>query len=61
MAILQRFDPPAYLPDFNAIPGQLEAWHRAVSNWFDSFIEEDRPLCFAESNCKFPLLREPNS
>lgn len=43
MGILQRFDPPAYLPDFNAIPGQLEAWHRAVSNWFDDFIEQDRP------------------
>lgn len=44
MGILQRFDPPAFLPDFNAIPGQSEAWHRAVSNWFDTSIDTDRPL-----------------
>jgi len=35
MALLERFDPPAYLPDFNSIPGQLEAWNAAVRNWFD--------------------------
>ena len=44
MAILQQFDPPAYLPDFNGIPGQLEAWHRAVSKWFDDSIDRDRQL-----------------
>ena len=44
MALVQRFDPPAYLPDFNGIPGQLEAWHKAVSNWFDSSIDRDRQL-----------------
>lgn len=44
MSILQRFDPPAHLPDFNSIPGQLEAWHRAVSSWFDSSIASDRQL-----------------
>lgn len=44
MALLQRFDPPAYLPDFNGVPGQLEAWHKAVSNWFDASIDLDRPL-----------------
>jgi hypothetical protein len=44
MGLVQRFDPPAYLPDFNPIPGQLEAWHKAVSNWFGTFIEQDRPL-----------------
>ena len=44
MGILQRFDPPAFLPDFNTIPGQLEAWHRAISKWFDVSIETDRPL-----------------
>jgi hypothetical protein len=44
MGALQRFDPPAYLSDFNSIPGQLEAWHRAVSNWFEVSIQRDRPL-----------------
>lgn len=38
MALLKRYDPPAFLPDFNAIPGQLEAWHHAVSVWFDAVI-----------------------
>jgi len=41
MALLTRFDTPAFLPDFNAIPGQLEAWHRAVSAWFDEVIAGD--------------------
>ena len=38
MPLLTRFDPPAFLADFNSIPGQLEAWHRAVSGWFDSTV-----------------------
>jgi hypothetical protein len=38
MSQLNRFDPPAFLPDFNSIPGQLEAWHRAVSAWFDAVV-----------------------
>ena len=36
MPLLNRYDPPAFLPDFNAIAGQLDAWHRAVSSWFDA-------------------------
>src|ERR1700733_6732648 len=44
MSLLPRFDPPAFLSDFNRIPGQLEAWHRAVSNWFDASINSDRHL-----------------
>jgi hypothetical protein len=39
MSQLTRFDPPAFLPDFNAIPGQLEAWHRAMSAWFDAVVK----------------------
>lgn len=39
MALVQRFDPPAFLPDFSGIPGQLEAWHNAVSSWFDQVVE----------------------
>jgi hypothetical protein len=43
MALLSKFDPPGFLTDFNGIPGQLEAWHNAVSSWFDavSKIEVD--------------------
>jgi len=41
MALLTRFDTPAFLPDFNAIPGQLEAGHQAVSAWFDEVIAGD--------------------
>ena len=42
MPLLSRYDTPAFLPDFNAIPGQLDAWSRAVSGWFDQAIEADR-------------------
>ena len=44
MTLVNRFDPPAFLPDYNSIPGQLEAWHQAVSTWFDAVvkIEQDR-------------------
>ena len=38
MGLVQRFDPPAHLPDFNEIPGQLEKWHQVVSAWFDEAI-----------------------
>jgi hypothetical protein len=37
--IVKRFLPPAYLPDLDSIPGQLEQWHKAVSYWFDSWIK----------------------
>ncbi len=39
MSKLSRFDPPAFLPDFNGIPGQLAAWHRAMSAWFDAVVK----------------------
>jgi hypothetical protein len=42
MALLTRYDTPAFLPDFNAIPGQLDAWNRAVSAWFDQSIAIDQ-------------------
>jgi hypothetical protein len=32
MALLQQYDPPAYLSDFDAIPGQREAWHAFVQD-----------------------------
>jgi hypothetical protein len=39
MSLLSRFDPPAFLADFNAIPGQLDAWHLAMSSWFDAVVK----------------------
>lgn len=42
MALLNRYHPPAFLPDFNGIPDQLDAWHRAVSAWFDQIIASDQ-------------------
>jgi len=42
MALLNRYDPPAFLTDYNEIPGQLDAWHRAVSRWFDQSIGSER-------------------
>lgn len=44
MSLLTRYDPPAFLPDFNTIPGQLEAWHRAVSTWFDAVVAAERKV-----------------
>jgi hypothetical protein len=44
VALLNRFDPPAFLPDFNAIPGQLDAWHRAMSAWFDLVVASEQQL-----------------
>jgi hypothetical protein len=42
MALLARYDTPAFLPDFDSIPEQLEAWNKAVSAWFDQNIADDR-------------------
>jgi hypothetical protein len=39
MTMLRRFDPPAFLQDFAAIPGQMDAWHAAVSTWFDAVVD----------------------
>jgi len=44
MPLLNRYDPPAFLEDFAAIPGQLDAWHEAVSGWFDQVIRNDTNL-----------------
>ena len=44
MALLQRFDSPAYLDDFEGIPGQREAWHQFVSASFDASIASERSV-----------------
>jgi hypothetical protein len=36
--MLTAYDPPAYMTDFDKIPGQLARWSRAVSGWFDESI-----------------------
>lgn len=32
------YSPPAFMTDFDSIPGQLQAWSDAVSGWFDETI-----------------------
>jgi len=49
MALLERYDPPAFLPDFNRIPGQLDAWHRAMSAWFDAIVAGESEVIGARS------------
>ena len=48
MGLLNRYDPPAFLPDYNAIPGQLDAWNRAISAWFDAVVASERKLIGAQ-------------
>jgi hypothetical protein len=36
--MLTAYDSPAYLTDFDRIPGQSACWSRAVSGWFDESI-----------------------
>jgi hypothetical protein len=35
MLLLDRFDPPANLTDFDAIPGHREEWSKFISDTFD--------------------------
>lgn len=42
MSLLERFDPPAHLPDFGALPGLLDQWHSAMSKWFDFAISNEK-------------------
>jgi hypothetical protein len=48
VGLLNRYDPPAYLPDYDAIPGQLDAWNRAMSAWFDAVVASERKLIGTE-------------
>jgi hypothetical protein len=59
MGLLERFEPPAFLPDFNTIPGQLEAWHRAVSSWFDAVVEMERATIGAAPQYYNPASFDP--
>ena len=44
MGLLNRFDPPAYLSDFDAMPGMRQAWHDFVALTFDTSIAAQQPL-----------------
>jgi hypothetical protein len=41
MALLQAYDPPARMTDFDSIRGQREAWHRFVLESFDGSIQTE--------------------
>jgi hypothetical protein len=41
MSLLQRFDPPAFLADYDGIPGQRDAWHRLICQCFDVSIASE--------------------
>jgi hypothetical protein len=43
VSLVQRFDPPGFLSDFQGIAGQAEAWHRAVYGWFEDSIASEGP------------------
>jgi len=53
MSLLERFDPPAHLPDFYQLPGLAEEWHRAMSNWFDFAIGNERGILPADATVQF--------
>jgi hypothetical protein len=40
MSLLDRFDPPANLTDFDAIPGHREEWSKYISTVFDDAIKK---------------------
>jgi hypothetical protein len=40
MSLLDRFDPPANLTDFDAIPGHREKWSEYISTVFDDAIKK---------------------
>jgi hypothetical protein len=40
--MITAYDPPAFMTDFDRIPGQLAQWSRAVSGWFDECIAAEK-------------------
>jgi hypothetical protein len=41
MALLEAYEPPARMSDFDLIPGQREAWHRFVLEAFDASVQSE--------------------
>src|SRR5579859_2628291 len=52
MSLLTRFDPPAYVNDFDAMPGMREAWHDFVSMTFDQSIASEQDSVLRASDRK---------
>lgn len=52
MGLLNRFDPPAYLNDFDAVRGMREAWHEFVSLTFDVSIASEQPAVLRAADQK---------
>lgn len=63
MSLLERFDPPAHLPDFYRVPGLAEQWHQAMSSWFDSAIGSEQAVLPAGAIVQFynPAKYDPGS
>jgi hypothetical protein len=40
--MITAYDPPAFMTDFDRIPGQRAQWSRAVSGWFDECAEAEK-------------------
>lgn len=40
MGLIERFNPPAFLPDFDRVPGLADEWSQALCDWFDSAIDD---------------------
>jgi hypothetical protein len=48
-----RYDPPAFMTDFDGIEGQLEAWSSAMSGWVDEVIASVEQQLPAGARCQF--------
>ena len=48
-----RYDPPAFMTDFDGIPGQLEAWSNAMSGWVDEMIAQVQAQLPPGAQCQF--------
>lgn len=53
MALLKRFDPPAFFTDYDRIRGQREKWHEYVSRAFDEVIRLQRDTLRASDTVQF--------
>jgi hypothetical protein len=40
VGLIERFNPPAFLPDFDRVPGLADEWSQALCDWFDSAIDD---------------------
>jgi len=52
MPTIPRFDPPAFLDDFDAIPGHRDGWSTFVSNAFKEAIERVEAQ-IGQGNCQY--------